>query len=89
MTLIPWNLLARVAGPWLVRGTTTELIEWLRKQLPKIFDQQPTELQERVIALERINEAQAVQLRWLTVIALLSVAMAAVAIVALVIVALS
>ena len=88
MTLLPWKLLAGVAGPWLVRNTAPYLIERIRDHLTKFLGQQPNDLQERVIALERINEAQAVQLRWLTIIVLLSVVMAAVAIIALVIVVL-
>ena len=88
MTLIPWKLLAGVVGPWLVRNTTPYVIERFRKHLADFLGQQPNDLQERVIALERINEAQAAQLRWLTIIVLLSVVMAAMAIIALVIVVL-
>ena len=64
------------------------MIDRFREILTGILGQHPNDLQERVAALERINEAQATQLRWLTVIVLLSVVMAAVAIIALVIVVL-
>ena len=88
MILVPWNFLVRLAGPRLARRIFPILVKQLLNFLTPLWGGKPTDLQKRVDELERINEAQATQLRWLTVIVMLSVAMGAVAIVALVIVVL-
>ena len=89
MALVPWHTILRVIGPPVARRGIPVLVKILRIILGVPHPNGPSnDLQERVNALERLNETQAAQLRWLTVIALLSVALGAVAIVALVIVVL-